>query len=275
MSNKNVTDGDIQTQKWIKDGRGQGHGAAYKPWITVRDIASQGRSHRVFGHTTQRTHHLLSDLELAVFFLLEWQQSTIDIREQFPLRLDQTKDIAESCGIRHPEIRGVSNVMSSDFLVNTNNHLKPKFVLQAKYTVDLDKPRTVEKLEIERLYWLKKGIPWYLITENDIPKTVTKNINWLYPAQRNEIDAIDLFERANFYNHIFQSSPNSTIIDISKKLGSTYELPLGQSLLEIRQLLAKRYFIFDIFTPCFSLLATDLVLSKSIDMLGALNVSNK
>ena len=42
MSNKNVTDGDIQTQKWIKDGRGQGHGAAYKPWITVRDIASQG-----------------------------------------------------------------------------------------------------------------------------------------------------------------------------------------------------------------------------------------
>ena len=68
MSNKNVTDGDIQTQKWIKDGRGQGHGAAYKPWITVRDIASQDRSHRVFGHTTQRTHRRCSIYVLVNVF---------------------------------------------------------------------------------------------------------------------------------------------------------------------------------------------------------------
>ena len=39
---------------------------ANKPWLTVRDIPSEGRSHRIFGHKSQRTHHFLSDFELAV-----------------------------------------------------------------------------------------------------------------------------------------------------------------------------------------------------------------
>ena len=73
---------------------GSGRGADYSPWITVRDLGSRGRSHRVYGHTTQRTHHLLSDIELAVFLIVEWQESTADIREQFPLRFEETKALA-------------------------------------------------------------------------------------------------------------------------------------------------------------------------------------
>lgn len=69
---------------WINEGRGQGYLNSYKPWITVRDSNSQGRSHRVYGHTTKRTHHLLSDLELATFLLLDWNSSVTDIREKFP-----------------------------------------------------------------------------------------------------------------------------------------------------------------------------------------------
>ena len=61
-----------QQKRWIKEGRGQGNLKDYKPWITIRDVSSKGRSHRVFGHTTKRTHHLLSDLELAIFLLLDW-----------------------------------------------------------------------------------------------------------------------------------------------------------------------------------------------------------
>ena len=53
-------------------------GKDYKPWLTVRDVPSLGRSHRIFGHKSQRTHHLLSDLELAVFLLLEWHPDTED-----------------------------------------------------------------------------------------------------------------------------------------------------------------------------------------------------
>ena len=32
----------------------------------------------------------MSDLELATFLFLEWSQEIIDIREQFPLKFDET-----------------------------------------------------------------------------------------------------------------------------------------------------------------------------------------
>ncbi|TCV72450.1 hypothetical protein EDE11_1532 [Methylomonas methanica] len=91
---KNNTSSATRNKKWIKEGRGGGSGKNYIPWLTVRDVSSEGRSHRIFGHKSQRTHHLLSDLELAVFFLLEWHQETTDIREQFPLRLEDTQVLA-------------------------------------------------------------------------------------------------------------------------------------------------------------------------------------
>ncbi len=60
-------------EKWLKEGRGQGELADYKPWIKISDISSSGRSHRVFGYKIRRTHHLMSDLELAIFLFFEWE----------------------------------------------------------------------------------------------------------------------------------------------------------------------------------------------------------
>ena len=60
-------------EKWLKEDQGQGELADYKPWIKISDISSSGRSHRVFGHKTRRTHHLMSDLELAIFLFFEWE----------------------------------------------------------------------------------------------------------------------------------------------------------------------------------------------------------
>ena len=81
-----------QQQKWIKDGRGDGELSSYKPWLTVRDLSSLGRSHRVYDHKTKRTHHLLSNLELAIFLILEWNLLIQDMREQFPLRTTESDD---------------------------------------------------------------------------------------------------------------------------------------------------------------------------------------
>lgn len=94
MGKKRYWNSEAKNTRWIKEGRGQGVGKDYKPWLTIRDVPSDGRSHRVFGHLTQRTHHLFSDIELATFLLLQWHQSTKDIREQFPLDLNVTKTIA-------------------------------------------------------------------------------------------------------------------------------------------------------------------------------------
>ena len=71
-------------RKLEKEKRGQGNGKAYKPFLTVRDVPSKGRVHRRPAVTHGRIVHLLSDLELAVFSIVDWNVSVIDIREQFP-----------------------------------------------------------------------------------------------------------------------------------------------------------------------------------------------
>ncbi|MBY8031502.1 TnsA endonuclease N-terminal domain-containing protein [Vibrio fluvialis] len=254
--------------KMIKEGRGSGEFADYKPWLTVRDLPSLGRVHRVFGHKSKRTHHLLSDLELSVFLMLEWHSEVTQIREQFPLERDVTLRLALDAGIKHPAIAGVDQYMSSDFLVDSNNGEQPRFVLQAKYRDALEDNRTVEKLEIERRYWQEKAVPWYLITEVDIPAVVAENIRWLYPAQK-EIDEELSPQQIAFYAHVFEKHPGKTVISVCKELDAAYDLPLGQSLYEVRQLLARRYFSFDIFIPstklkCENLKAGELDLIREV-----------
>ena len=258
MASKGGGFSETQFAKWIKEGRGQGLNSDYKPWLTVRDLPSLGRVHRVFGHKSKRTHHLLSDLELSVFLMLEWHNKITQIREQFPLERDTTRQLAGAAGIKHPNVAGVDQYMSSDFLVDSVNESEPRFVLQVKYASALQDSRTVEKLELERRYWQEKELPWYRITEKDIPAVVTKNINWLYPAQRIEENAELELQQIEFYAHHFAKSPNKAILAICKELDAAYDLPLGESLYEVRQLLAKRYFTFDIFKPTTKLKARDL-----------------
>lgn len=180
MGRKQYWNSEAKNARWIKEGRGKGAGKDYKPWLTVRDVASEGRSHRIFGHITQRTHHLLSDIELATFLLLQWRHETTDIREQFPLDPLVTQRICDDAGIQHPSRNGIPQYMSSDFLVSTQSVQMPSFAVQTKASTALNDPRTVEKIEIERRYWLEKEIPWYLVTERMIPKVAFTNIDWLY-----------------------------------------------------------------------------------------------
>ncbi|WP_197488249.1 MULTISPECIES: TnsA endonuclease C-terminal domain-containing protein [Methylomonas] len=236
----------------------------YKPWFTVRDVPSEGRSHRIFGHITHRTHHLLSDLELATFLLLQWNNSTTDIREQFPLDISVTKPLCEAAGIKHPELGGVPQFMSSDFLVNTSDPNNRIFALQVKTSSALEEPRTIEKLEIERRYWLEKEIPWYLVTEKEIPVDVFRNLDWLYSLQAPDFSLEEESRFLDFFSTQLERNAALTIIDLCKQLDSVYHLELGESLYQIRALLARRYFHFDITIPYSKLRCGDLI-SESLD----------
>lgn len=172
-----------QYHKYLAEGRGQGKMGDYKPWIQIQDFPSQGIVSRVKGRKTGRVHHLMSNLELEYFYLLEWSDKTQDIREQYPLEdIVETISVAEAAGIRHPydNVSGFPYVMTSDFLITTENGLVARAV---KPTKELKKARVREKLEIERRYWKRRGIDWRLVTENEIPKTKVRNIQWLYSGQ--------------------------------------------------------------------------------------------
>ncbi|XPV76678.1 MAG: TnsA endonuclease N-terminal domain-containing protein [Desulfovibrio sp.] len=263
---------EAKIKKWIKEGRGQDHGPNYKPWLTVRDIPSKGRSHRVFGYHTKRTHHLFSDLELAVFLSLDWSPNTIDIREQFPLQQQVTLELAQEAGIKHPRVAGTFQVMSSDFLVDSSSPDLPKFVLQAKYTKDLNNPRTVEKLELERRYWAHKSIPWRIVTEKEISATVFQNIEWLYPNQQISYPLTELSERLEFYAHHFAKNPSTSIITVSKSLDVQYEQEAGQSLAEMRELFASRLLSFDLNIPFKKLTPAGITFVDNASIPEVLNV---
>lgn len=172
-----------QYRKYLAEGRGQGIMDDYKPWIQIQDFPSQGIVSRVKGHKTGRVHHLMSNLELEYFYLLDWSDKTQDIREQYPLEnITETISIAETAGIRYPydKASGFPYVMTSDFLITTGNGLVARAI---KPTRELEKTRVREKLEIERRYWQHQGIDWKLVTENEIPRTKVRNIQWLYSGE--------------------------------------------------------------------------------------------
>lgn len=70
--------------RYRKEGRGTGFGADYLPWLEIGDVPSLGRSHRLRGAKTGRVHHFLSDIEVALFYVLDWHDAVSDIREQYP-----------------------------------------------------------------------------------------------------------------------------------------------------------------------------------------------
>lgn len=118
----------INIEQRIKAGRGQGRGREYKPWLDVHDVPSLGKSTRVRGWTTGRVHHLLSLGEERYFYLLDWSEIVVDIREQYPLLpLDETLAIARRLGFVHPRHPRTKEpiVMTTDFLLTVSVRRSP------------------------------------------------------------------------------------------------------------------------------------------------------
>jgi hypothetical protein len=138
-------------------------------------------------------------------------------------------------------------VLTSDFLVDFDDQSRPAIAFQAKYSADLAKPEVIERLELERQYWAEKNIPWYIVTEMDFAKTAFNNIQWLYPVQTEDAVAADDLERyLELFSKEFMQAPDRQITAVAQSLDMVYELEPGQALYWLRQLLARRYFIFDI-----------------------------
>ena len=162
--------------QFLKDGRGQGDGDSYIPWIYVHDFASKGISTRVLGRTTGRIHHLLSRNEVYYFYLLDMDPEVTDIREQFPLRLSETIAIAERFHIRHPWKQDFYSVLTTDFLISRKDRLQARTIKMSK---ELDNPRTIEKFQIEAQYWKEHGVDWKIVTEKQINRDKSRNLQLL------------------------------------------------------------------------------------------------
>lgn len=178
-------------EKYIKMGYGSGEVKEYKPWIEIQDFPSLGRVSRPFAWKSDRIHHLLSDLEKKYLYLLEWSNIVVDIREQFPLFDRQLAiTIAQEKGIKYPVFKGtdIPYIMTSDFMItiSSDNGKLKNVARTVKPSEDLDKKSVIEKYEIERCYWEKKGIDWGVVTEREINDNLAGNIEWIHLCYRYE-----------------------------------------------------------------------------------------
>lgn len=183
MGRKRYGFDENRINRFIKEGRGQGTGKNYKPWLTVADVPSLGRVHRVFCPKTEREHHLMSDNEYYAFLLQWWDDSVLDIREQYPLlNRKETLEIAARSGIRHP-MHPVSRtlwVLTTDLVLTVRNANGNKTVAYAvKEAKALENERTLEKLEIERRYWERREVKWQILTNEQVKNNFTKNLSWI------------------------------------------------------------------------------------------------
>ncbi|MEA5498337.1 TnsA endonuclease C-terminal domain-containing protein [Limnoraphis robusta Tam1] len=242
-------------ERYLDVGRGQGEGKNYVPWIKVQDFPSEGRSHRIPGWKTGRVHHLLSDQEKRTFFLFEWSDIVIDIREQYPLAdLDLALKIADEMNFKYPEDpqHHIPYILSTDFMITIERDGKPVQVARTvKLSKDLEKKSVVEKLELERRYYEALNIDWGIITEKGISRMFASNVEWIHPNYHLEptgnADLVELRRIANILKDQLSraAAENTPITKITTDLDREMNLDPGIALYLFKHLVARKEIIVD------------------------------
>lgn len=253
---KNNWDAD-KFNRWIKEGRGQGEGENYKPWMTIQDFPSMGRATRVFGWSTKRIHHFFSDSQLKYFYLLDWDGKVVDIREHYPL-IDLEVVLEDTSGLRLDKFidrkTKESYILTTTFLITllNNDGQKSYAARSIKYASELSKKSTIEKLEIERRYWKSQGIDWGIVTNKDINSIRAKNIEWVHSAM--SVDSNIGFSKAELEDLLggllyrtvdSKQSIKKVVLEYEKD----YSLDAGTGLLLFKHLVANKRIILDMDKP--------------------------
>ncbi len=256
MAKRRYAMDEAKISRFEKEGRGCGSGADYLPWLTIQDVPSSGRRARVFTPLTGREHHLLSDIETAVFFVLHWNAAVVDLREQFPLDRAETRRIAAEIGVPHPRDRhtGVDIVMTLDLLVDARDAAGTSCIpVSSKPFDDLGDRRTLEKLEIERRYCQERWGGWRLMTDRDYSKQYVRNLRWVH-----EMISLEHLEAphsqywtdcCNSVLHTLRASSGKSLRGALDAAESNRRLRSGDALSAFRHLLATKTVSMDLMVP--------------------------
>ncbi|NOU62814.1 heteromeric transposase endonuclease subunit TnsA [Paenibacillus sp. LMG 31461] len=231
----------------MKDGRGQGTGKDYIPFIQASDNKTPGDGYltRSLGWKAERIHHTLSKVEYKYLMLLNWMDVVMDIREQYPLQIERTIEIAEQLHIPHAHIDNVPVYQTTDFIITirTSTGLRD-IVRTVKVVTDLTS-RTLELFEIERRYFEEQGIEWGIILESRIPSIIVRNIDWIFDGRSLEsrigLD-IELVEyiKSSFIQLLIEDAAATPIQKLCLSADIKYGLDSGSCMFILKHLLANK-----------------------------------
>ncbi|MBS0344701.1 MAG: TnsA endonuclease N-terminal domain-containing protein [Proteobacteria bacterium] len=250
----------VWTEEKIEDlhrqRRGQGEGPNYQPWRKVGDFYSDGVTNPIPSLRFEREIHLFSTAEQDLFMLLERASNVTQLREQFPLSRDLTREVAHSLKIAYPcyPRTNIPQVMTIDFLLDFGE-VQDKFTegWSSKPAEQGNWQRVLELEEIMRVSLERLGATHRLIISNLVPASVVKNLSWV----RRSLPELGVRESdAQFWrDHQQLMLQHLRDRSFSGRLGAfcdDYDLrkgaPVGTGLRTIRMLVASRALRFDLHT---------------------------
>jgi hypothetical protein len=208
----------------ICQGRGTGQGTEYRRWLNIRDVPSRGTSSSVGGIRVQRPYHLLSELEVTYFFLIERRASVIDIREQWPiLHVDRTLELCAERGVTH-KYRGVyPEPFTIDFLVTEEIDRKISYrAASIKTPEDAADPDVRRRLWVEYAWCREHGIFWTLVDTSSFNRTLLDTLRfmrgWFRSRYEPEAGIVERFANEFFYQHTTNASLQSILLSTAKRM---------------------------------------------------------
>jgi len=235
-----------------REGRGEGEGANYKPWIRhTRSGAPMSGTLRTPGYKTGRDHHILSGGEEKLFFVLEFSPPVVDIREQFPLNRDTTLGVAQAEGLPHGTYPGtdIPIVMTIDFMV-TFRDPKRYAAFSVKWAPDLDRLSVLEGLELERRSCKAMNLPYYLVVHQEIDDRMVKNLRELHscaPKARDDESQVEQLEIVadRIEEALANERPRVPLSAYCSDFDERHSLEPGSSLTAAKYLMWQRRVLFD------------------------------
>ncbi|HFI9985420.1 TPA: TnsA endonuclease N-terminal domain-containing protein [Escherichia coli] len=240
----------------LGDGIGLGYGQSYQPWLRAQDVRSHGNRSIVFGLKTFRNHHFFSSVESNFFYLAEFNDLVIDIREQFPLiPLLLTHQIANHLDVQHPLARGVRgvpadvlNVMTTDFLLTLRmpgGGLRYK-AIAVKQNESIPK-REAEKLEIERMFWQLIDVEFQIYTGSELNHVTGQNICWATSVLRN---GSEFFDKYPLDKILWRLKPDVyPIVELRAMISSIFDVDEQEAIMLLQAIIGLKMINVDLSYP--------------------------
>lgn len=230
----------------LKEKRGEGHLEKYVPFDHAINFSSLGGHKRIAGTKIKRTFHFFSDLEKNFFFLFEFADNVIDIREQYPLKpLSETKEIAKSLNINHPsDDNGNPVIMRTDLRVSFKKGNDKIFTIKPSSNLS---SRVIEKFELDRVFQSKRKLDWFILTEKELDTITLRNIIRIRESYFYKSKHLQAFKKEIKAN--FSSSSKLLISDVLKQTCLNIRITYGEGRKLFDHLLARKLFTFDLRKP--------------------------
>lgn len=213
----------------VRRSRGIGSGSSYVPWLKVRDVPSRGTSVVSRGVFSDRSHHLLSELEAVYFYLLERRPGTVEIREQWPiLDMDRTLELCAEFGVR-PRIRnGYPEPFTIDFLITdrVDGRLAHR-AASVKSPEDARDPGTRLRLAVEHAWCQEHGIPWTLVHTERFDKTMLETLRFIRGWFRHQYAPDATLENRFLAQFATHHAPNRPLSEVLTRVSRSLRQPLA------------------------------------------------